>query len=111
LSTNIIYNFTALEDLNLTAKFSEEITSDIQQEDEIIYGDADADGKLTVQDAEYTLKKVKDAGFELPIQNKTQNWLQYIDVNADGILTAEDAAYIYHKAYDTGFEFPAEAIN
>jgi uncharacterized repeat protein (TIGR02543 family) len=111
LSTNIIYNFTAVEDASLTAKFSEELLEDIPQPEDFLYGDADNDGILTASDAAYVLQRVLNSNSELPIANATENWMRYTDVDADNILTASDAAYILQKVLNGNSEFPIEATN
>ena len=48
--------------------------------------------------------------FELPIQEKTNDWLKYADADADNKITASDSAFILQKALVSTFELPAETI-
>lgn len=63
----------------------------------VIYGDADGNGSLTANDSAVILQKVLNNSYNMPIESKTHNYLQYIDVNCDSILTAADAAEVLQK--------------
>ena len=74
-------------------------------------GDADGDNVITASDAAFVLQKTLISTFELPIQDKTEDWLKYTDVDADNNITASDATFILQKALISTFELPAEKKN
>jgi len=47
-------------------------------ENDFIYGDADADGKITSSDAAIILQKVLLGEYEMPIEKKTDDYLKYV---------------------------------
>ena len=71
-------------------------------------GDIDLKGGITVNDAALLLQKVLGMGIKLPIEEETDNYMEYVDVNGDGILTATDVAMILQKALHENFVFPIE---
>ena len=79
-----------------------------QSENEFLMGDADHDNNITDNDATLILQKSLESTFELPIQNKTNDWSKYIDVDADTYITANDAALVLQKTLLSSFKFPAE---
>lgn len=80
-------------------------------EPEFIYGDADGNGSITAGDAALVLQKTLLSTFEIPLQNKTDDWLKYVDVDANKEITAGDSAYILQKTLLSTFELPAEKEN
>ncbi|MBO5560994.1 MAG: hypothetical protein J6A07_05035 [Firmicutes bacterium] len=86
------------------------IFTNAQSENEFLIGDADCDNKITASDTAYILQKTLVSTFELPIQNKTDNWLKYIDADADTYITASDATLVLQKTLTSTFELPAENI-
>lgn len=88
--------------VSLTFDNGEEIETDF------VYGDANANGGLQAADAAYVLQKVLNGNFQMPIEEKTTDWLGVVDVNASGNLSAEDSAMILQKVLNSGFTMPAE---
>ena len=75
---------------------------------EYVFGDADADNSVSASDSAYVLQKALVSTFELPIQEKTNDWIKYADVDCDNKITASDSAFILQKALVSTFELPAE---
>ena len=73
-----------------------------------VYCDADADGKVTASDAALVLQKTMTGTLELPVQKKTENWLEYIDADNDNKITASDASFIMQKTLVGTYLLPAE---
>ncbi|MBR1442692.1 MAG: hypothetical protein IJ583_04075 [Firmicutes bacterium] len=78
---------------------------------EFIFGDADADGTVTENDAALILQKTLTSTSELPIQQETDCWFVYIDADEDNNITSNDAALVLKKATTSSFELPAEKKN
>ena len=76
--------------------------------DSFVYGDADGNNTVTSSDSSYILQKALIGTFELPIQSKTENWLEYVDVDDNNEVTASDASYVLQKTLVSTFELPAE---
>lgn len=68
----------------------------------IVYGDANGDGKVTLEDAELIYKKALSDDFELSVKNKA------VDVDKDGKITATDAVIVTKKAQDSSYVMPVE---
>ena len=45
---------------------------------------------------------------ELPVQKKTENWLEYIDADNDNKITASYASFIMQKTLVGTYLLPAE---
>ncbi len=73
-----------------------------------VYGDADADNVLSANDASVTLQKVLISTYKMPLENKTDDYMDILDVDRDGSLTAADAAYILQKVLISTFLMPYE---
>jgi len=80
-------------------------------ENDFIYGDADADGKITSSDAAIILQKVLLGEYEMPIEKKTDDYLKYVDVDCDKMITSSDAANVLQKTLISTFSFNAEKNN
>lgn len=77
------------------------------EEQNIIYGDADADGMQTSNDCSYIMQKVLNSNYELPIE-KNCAYLDVVDVDGDDILSAVDTAIVLQKILDSNFIMPVE---
>ena len=82
-----------------------------ETEEKFVYGDADGDGILAASDAAMVMQKVLVNTYKLPLEYKTDNYMEFIDVDKDGFITASDAAYILQKVLVSSFEFPAAKEN
>ncbi|MBQ6553943.1 MAG: Ig-like domain-containing protein, partial [Firmicutes bacterium] len=89
------------------AKFTVNVTDEIIEE-VYKFGDADADNAITASDASFILQKTLLSTFKLPIQKKTDDWMDYVDVDADTKVTANDAAFVLQKTLVSTFELPVE---
>ncbi|MBR1738531.1 MAG: InlB B-repeat-containing protein, partial [Firmicutes bacterium] len=86
--------------------FSTPITADTElfarwtdEEDHIIIGDADVNGKVTSADAAIVLEYVVSGNKSvLPIKDKYADYMSVIDMDGDKIITANDAALILKEA-------------
>ena len=83
-------------------------TSSYNNENTLIFGDADGNNVITLNDAVFVLQKILSSTFELPIEKKSDEWFMYIDVDSDKNITARDSALILKKTHLNTFEFPAE---
>lgn len=79
-----------------------------QTEYEPLYGDADANGIISANDAAMILNKVLDNTFIADLEKKLDNAFEYLDVNSDNTLTAGDAAAVLSKALNNLYIFEAE---
>ena len=87
---------------DITAVFS------LPEENNFSYGDADCNGSLTANDAALVLKKILNANYKLPIEDKTNDYLKYMDVDGDSNISATDCAHILQKVLMGTYLFPCE---
>ena len=73
-----------------------------------VYGDADCDNSVTASDAALVLQKTLTENTVLPIENKTDNWLEYVDADNDNSITASDATMILQKTLNESLIMPSE---
>ncbi len=78
-------------------------------EEEFIFGGAEADKELTASDAADIMQKVLNYdSYKMPIEYKTDNYMKYIDVDMDGHITATDASLVLQKVLNSEMTLPAE---
>ncbi len=70
--------------------------------DTIVYGDADNNGRLEINDASTVLKRVL-TGEKMPIESK-ENYMEIVDVNGDNTLDSADVAEILQMILDSGYK-------
>ncbi len=87
---------------DITAVFS------LLEEKNFSYGDADCNGSLTANDAALVLKKILNANYKLPIEDKTNDYIKYMDVDGDSNISATDCAHILQKVLMGTYLFPCE---
>lgn len=75
---------------------------------EFLYGDADGDGKLSAADSTILLQKALVGTYAVPLQGKTDNWLEYTDVDTDKKITAADSAAVLQKVLVSTYKMPVE---
>ncbi len=68
----------------------------------VLYGDADNNGKLDVNDASVVLKKVLN-GEKMPVEVK-ENYMDIVDVNGDKVLDSADVAEILQMILDSEYK-------
>ncbi|MBQ9603926.1 MAG: hypothetical protein IJR45_00785, partial [Firmicutes bacterium] len=98
-----------------TSETSTETTSEVstetesqKQDDNFLFGDANADGKLLAEDAAFILQKVLNNSFVLEIEKRTSNFKHYIDVDADGAINASDAVEVLQKVLNNSYRMTIE---
>ncbi len=74
---------------------------------EPVYGSADGDRQLEINDAADILSKVL-TGTEMPIEDKTPDYMKYIDVDMNGKLDSADVAQVLQKILDSSYKMPVE---
>jgi len=92
-----------------TTETTTESTTETTTEADFMYGDADASGAITSNDAAMILKKVLDLDFETPLDSLTDNAVEYLDVDDDGILGSNDAACVITKVLDSEYKFSCQS--
>ncbi len=78
---------------------------------DFVFGDADADGRVTASDAAQAMQKTLDSSYIMPIEKETKYYMEYIDVDRDFQITASDCAMIMQKVYGESMVMPAESYN
>ena len=73
-----------------------------------IYGDANANNRLTAEDASIILQKVLDSNYKMPIENKTSDYMKYIDVDLDDVVCVADASLVLQKVLNKNIEIPVK---
>lgn len=68
----------------------------------VLYGDADNNGVLEVNDASVVLKKVLK-GEKMPVEEK-ENYMEIVDVNGDKVLDSSDVAEILQMILDSEYK-------
>lgn len=76
--------------------------------DELVYGDADGDGVITITDGVQILRKVLSDDYIMPVENMTDNYMDIVDVNRDGDITSADCAIALQKILDDSYKMPCE---
>ncbi|MBR1735436.1 MAG: hypothetical protein IJ736_00260, partial [Firmicutes bacterium] len=99
---------TSTEEANKGNNYKGFILEETPDKASFVFGDADGDNAVTAGDAAFVLQKALISTFELPLQEKTDDWLKYADADADNKITASDSAFILQKALVSTFELPAE---
>lgn len=66
-----------------------------------VWGDADGDGKLTINDVTETLNIVLNGG----------SYASNVDVSCDGVIDSEDAAIILQKLLNSSYIMPIETMS
>ncbi len=82
-------------------------TSTAPQPSGPIYGNANGDKELEINDVSAILGKVL-TGAEMPIEDKTSDYMKYIDVDMNGKLDSADVAHVLQKVLDSGYKMPVE---
>ena len=73
-----------------------------------MYGDTDANGEITANDAAVVMQKISVDGYEMPIEKMSENWLKYTDVEGYGKIRDNDAKCILRKVLIKDYKFLAE---
>ncbi len=89
-------------------KYITEFTITVDGGKAFVYGDVTADGLLAADDAAALLQKVLTDSYKMPIEEKTDSWMQYADVTADNILAADDASAILQKVLVESYRMPCD---
>ena len=73
-----------------------------------VFGDADADGSLSANDAAVVLQKVLRNDYKMPVENTENDYMHITDVDRDGSLSAADSAMILQKVLRNDYKMKAE---
>lgn len=76
--------------------------------DELVYGDADGDGEVTITDVVQMLRKVLSDEYKIPVENMTENYMAVVDADRDNALTSADCAIVLQKVIDDSYRMPCE---
>jgi len=79
-----------------------------ENNENVIYGDADFDNTITANDSSCVFQKVLNLEFKMPIEDKVNQYMKYIDVDGDEVLAAADSSAILQKTLDSNFKFVIE---
>jgi len=93
---------------DVSSENEQKINVSVLDNDDFIIGNVDCRDGLTVDDASILLQKVLNMGYKMPVEEKTNNYMEYADVDVDGKLTAKDVAILLQKTLDEEFLMPVE---